>query len=199
MARRRAGHRPARRRDAPSSSSSAGAASRHVAGEQLALRRAVALADGQRRHLGPEQQPPAELDEPLRRLAPPRQLGRPVVPHHPSRLGIDAEEQDQPSTLSRRDRAGLVLQGRTVARSRRPAVERTISRWRRARRTSWRVIVRCEGSAAPASPAARARSGRDGGLQVAGIGVDVRRQVGESHACPQFARASRRGPRGAPR
>ena len=82
----------------------------HVPGEQLALGRAIALADGQRRHLAPQQQPPTELLEPLRRLAAPLELGRPVVPHQPARLGVDAEEQDQPATLPRRDRARLVLQ-----------------------------------------------------------------------------------------
>ena len=45
-----------------------------VARQELALGRAIALADRQRRHLAPQQQPPPELDEALRRRVLAREL-----------------------------------------------------------------------------------------------------------------------------
>ena len=46
----------------------------HVAREQLTFRRPIALADGQRGHLTPQQQPLTEFHEPFRRLATADQL-----------------------------------------------------------------------------------------------------------------------------
>ena len=98
-----------------------------VPGQELPFRRPIALAHRERRHLGPQQQQPAELDVPLRRVAAPGQFGGREVPPQAPDLGTDAEEQDQPSTLSRRDRAGLVLQRQDGREIEPPAVERALA------------------------------------------------------------------------
>ena len=98
-----------------------------VPGQQLPLGRPIALAHRERRHLGPQQQQPAELDVPLRRVAASGQFGGREVPRQAPDLGTDAEEQDQPSTLSRRDRAGLVLQGQHGREIEPPAGERALA------------------------------------------------------------------------
>ena len=156
----------------------------HVAREQLALRRPIALADRQRGHLAPQQQPATELHQALRWLAPSGQFGRAVGPHHQPRLGIGTDEQDQPLTLCRRDRAGRELEREDSVEVEPACLDRPMGC------SDELVERRCDEAHAKwigRVVAARARPQRgDSGFQVAGIRVDVCHQVGELDARSQL-------------
>ena len=98
-----------------------------IAGEQLALGRPVALTDRQRRHLGRQHQPLAELDVGLVTKALALDLGCAELPDRPTDRGVEPKEQDQPPTLRRGDGARLVLQREDGPEVESPRVEGPVS------------------------------------------------------------------------
>ena len=110
-------------------------------------------------------------------------------PHHPPRLSIHGEEEDEPLALRRRDRSGLELE-RKDRREVEPVGcegsiggrdQMVVGRGDEARpEWSGRSVAAC------ACP-----QGRDRGLQIVRIGVDGRRQVRELEARSQLLGAVR--------